>query len=120
MGTINSKTLGKIQSIKNTLTANLIPLPTPKTESDQTKVFDVFGRMRFIDIRGVFSGLTATIKGYIDDIESLIGDEQVSYTLSTTELGDKEVKIASFTSNWDVSGVSVRAEYELQCIEGKD
>ena len=117
--TINSLSLGKVINIQNVKNANILPLPMPTLDSDATETFDMLGVTRIITITGLFVGTTATIKTNVEAIEGLCdGLQNSSYPLIVDELGTYQVKVMSFRSMWDVTGISNRCEYVLTCIQG--
>ena len=100
-------------------TANIIPLPVPSLDSDQTEVFDLLGVIKLIGVEGIFSGgSTAATKALIDSVEALIDGNQTStVTFTSDQTGTITVKVASITSTWELPGFA--ANYNIRLIQGK-
>ena len=118
--TLNSIGLGKLQGISNELNGNIIPLPMPGDDSSGTETFDMLGVTRTISLSGVFVGTTAQIITAVNNLEALInGDQSASVPLVVDEFGETyQVKVASMSTNWEVSGVSLRCQYRIMLIQG--
>jgi|TARA_R100001530_G_scaffold111656_1_gene78804 hypothetical protein len=118
--TLNGIGLGKLQGISNELNGNIIPLPMPGDDSSGTETFDMLGVTRTISLSGVFVGTTAQIITAVNNLEALInGDQSASVPLVVDEFGETyQVKVASMSTNWEVSGVSLRCQYRIMLIQG--
>tara|TARA_Y100000310_G_scaffold302675_1_gene340313 strand:- start:2841 stop:3212 length:372 start_codon:yes stop_codon:yes gene_type:complete len=118
--TLDGIGLGKLQGISNELNGNIIPLPMPGDDSSGTETFDMLGVTRTISLSGVFVGTTAQIITAVNNLEALInGDQSASVPLVVDEFGETyQVKVASMSTNWEVSGVSLRCQYRIMLIQG--
>lgn len=117
--TLGGIDLDKLQTISNEKSGNILPLPLPTGDSDDTEVFDLLGVTRIITLSGTFVGTTAQVKSKIEAIEALIdGDQSATISLITDEIGTKLVKVNTISSNWDLASTGNRASYTIQCIEG--
>jgi|TARA_Y100000034_G_scaffold133360_1_gene198619 hypothetical protein len=118
--TLDGIGLGKLQGISNELNGNIIPLPMPGDDSSGTETFDMLGVTRTISLSGVFVGTTAQIITAVNNLEALInGDQSASVDLVVDEFGETyQVKVASMSTNWEVSGVSLRCQYRIMLIQG--
>jgi len=113
--TIGAITLEKTETIDIEKTANIIPLPLPTEDSDQTEVFDLLGVIKFIDVRGTFTGAnTAAIKTKVDALEALVDGNQS--TVSFISDRTVSVMIASIKINWVIPGFT--AAWSVKLIQG--
>lgn len=117
--TLNAISLEKLQTITNAKNSNILPLPMPTGDSDETEVFDMLGVTRDVTLTGIFVGITADIKAKIDAFEAICaGDQENSINFISDETGTIQVKIASVQTVWDVAGVSNKCTYTIRLIEG--
>jgi hypothetical protein len=115
--TLNSKSLGNVETISWTKDANIVPLPFPGADSDSTETFDLNGPVKILTVVGVFTGANVVaVRSQVDDIDSLINGKQESVIFSSDETGNLNVKVASFDVTWEIP--SNRATYTLKLIEG--
>ena len=104
--TLNGLNLGKLQTIGNEKNANIVPLPIPTEDSNETEVFDMLGVVRTIALGGVFVGTLAvadsgTTTGTTAD---KLVDSGQNFT-STVSVGDI-VKNTTDTTYASVTAVS--------------
>lgn len=116
--TLNAIDLTACENISADKNGNIIPLPMPTGDSDETEVFDMLGVTKIISVRGKFTGTdVATVKAKIDAIEALIdGDQSATVDFVSDQTGTIAVKVASIKSNWDVPGF--KCEYDIKIIQG--
>jgi hypothetical protein len=116
--TLNSKSLGNVETISWTKDAHIVPLPFPGADSDSTETFDLLGVTKIITVVGVFTGANvAAVKSQVDNISSEVdGEQDSSVVFSSDETGNLNVKVASFDVTWEIP--SNRAKYTLKLIEG--
>lgn len=115
--------LAKLQTIINDKNANIIPLPFPTGDSDETETFDLLGVIRTITLSGLFTGTAGSIRTTIDNMELLCnGDQATSHELFTDELSAsgtaKFVKMASITTTWNYPNPQNVSSYRIVLIEG--
>jgi hypothetical protein len=116
MATINSVSLGIVQSEGSTKESNLFFSPLPYSDSADAIILDLMGTSRTITITGKFIDTKANIKTAIENIEAIQNGRQsvVSYA---GELITKNVEIQSF--NWSYNqGSPNEANYTLTLLEG--
>lgn len=116
--TLNGLTLGKVQSIDVDKTGNLLALPLPTGDSDETEVFDMLGVTKNLTVSGTITGASiADVKSDLDALEGLIdGDQASSVTFSSDQTGSITVKVNRITISWAVPAFS--ANYTIQLIQG--
>jgi hypothetical protein len=115
--TLNAIELDNVTQISFTKDANIVPLSFPGGDSSATETFDLLGVTKVITISGTYVNTTANVKTDVDALAALVdGDQSVSVSLVTDELGTLSVKIASLDIVWDT--LNNKAGYTLKLIEG--
>jgi hypothetical protein len=119
---LNDISLGKLKGIDNTKTANIIVLPLPTGDSDETETFDMLGVVRTITLSGSFVGSRDDIVADIESFEALVdGEQETSYELDVDEISADTlyVKIESIRTNWDLSQhPSNKCDYTIKLVQG--
>lgn len=119
---LNEISLGKLKSIDNTKNANVIVLPMPIGDSDETETFDMLGVTRNVTLTGSFVGSRDEIVAKIAAFEAMPdGEQEESYPLEVDELGSEimYVKFHSIRTNWDFSShPSNKCDYTLKLVQG--
>lgn len=119
---LNDISLGKLKSIDNTKNANIIVLPMPTADSDETETFDMLGVTRSITLNGSFVGNRGDIVVTIASFEALCaGTQEESVPLDVDELGGDPVNvmIESIRTNWDLAAhPSNKCDYTIKLIQG--
>ena len=126
--TLDSVDLGNITSVSRKKTGNIIQMPIPTQDSDETKVYDYLGAAETIIIMGYFMedtvaltrakvyALTSLINGYQDEPRTLLGIDQISYF--DTNPGDVKGLLAEVNVTWEVDTVGAKASYDLKIYLG--
>ena len=116
MGTLDGNDLGAIETITFSHASNVIALPMPGEESEDTELFDLLGVTRIITIIGYWTGTIAQISAKIEAVRGLCNTEQTStYDLVSDEL-NASGSIAQFEVTWEIP--SNRAKYTIKLLEG--
>jgi len=116
--TLGSVTLTGCESISPEKNANIIPLPLPTEDADQTEVFDMLGVVKLINIRGVFAESTiSATKALVDALEALIDGNQTVISFVSDQTGTINVMVASVRTGWDIPGF--QCTYDIRLIQGK-
>lgn len=106
------------EMIDVTKSANIIPLPLPGLDSDDTEVADLLGVIKTISITGVFAESTiAATKILVDNLEALINGDQLVVDFISDQTGTVSVMIADIRTTWDLPGFKCR--YDIKLIQGK-
>jgi hypothetical protein len=118
--TLNSKSLGNVETINMIKNANIESIPLPKKNSAQTKLFDFNGATKSITVSGSFTATSVgAVKTLVDDIESLINGNQLAIIPFYSDLtGTIYVFVQSFQWDWNVSISQAVASYTLELIQG--
>jgi hypothetical protein len=117
MATINSVSLGIVQSEESTKDSNLFTRPLPYSDSDDAILLDFMGTSRTITITGKFVDSKENIKTAIGNIEAIQNGRQ-STVPYVGELITKNVQIQSFSWSY-VQGSPNEVNYTLTLIEGR-
>jgi len=116
--TLGAVTLTGVESISTNKTANIIPLPLPTGDSDETEVFDLLGVVKTITLVGVFAESTiSATKTKVDDIEALVDGNQTTVNFVSDQTGTISVMIADISTSWDLPGN--RCNYNIKLIQGR-
>jgi len=95
---IGGKSLGDVSSESSTKSSNLFQFPMPLSDSDAAILMDIFGTSRTITIEGVKTGLIASLRTFVTDIETIQNGEQSGSTFVSSWTGaNKTVLIQDFT-----------------------
>jgi len=118
--TLNSKSLGNVDSIAMVKNANIELIPLPRKDSDSTKLYDFNGATKSISLSGSFTGATvAAVKVLIDAIETDLNGYQANVVVFSSDMtGNLNVFIQSFQWNWSISVSEVAANYSIELIQG--
>ncbi len=110
------------KSIGNSKKGNLIPLPMPTGDSDETEVFDMLGVTRTLNITGDFSESTiAATKAIIDQIEALVdGDQSLNVDFVSDQTGTISAKVDSISSDWEVQSNGFKCSYVIKIFQGAE
>ena len=116
--TIGAVTLTGCSTISPEKTANIIPIPMPTEDSDQTEIFDMLGVVKLISVEGVFAESTiAATKALVDSLEALVDGNQTVIDFVSDQTGTISVMVASVRTAWDIPGF--RCRYSIKLIQGK-
>jgi len=116
--TIDGINLSQTETINVDKAANILPLPIPTGDSDETETFDMLGVLKTIGVSGAFTGETATIQAKIVAIEAIIdGDQDTSVSFNSDQTGSVQVKISDFSYTWEIPGSVCR--FNLKMIQGQ-
>lgn len=116
MTTLNGIDLDKVSNIEDNKNANILPLPFPTKDSDETETFDMLGVTRLITVTGEFLTDPITKKESIEALASGQQTSSVAFVSAETQTGTKQVKVASISTNWEVPAFKCR--YTIRLIEG--
>jgi len=115
--TLGSVTLENVETIDVEKNANIIPIPTPTQDSDQTIVFDMLGVTKIIGVRGFFTGVDiATVKAKSDQLEALANGFQGTVVFYSPCTGNVNVMIMEVRLAWDVPGF--RCGFDVKILQG--
>lgn len=116
--TLNGTDLGSVSSLNVSKSGNIVPLPMPGQDSDQTFVYDAFGVTEYITITGIYANATlATIQGFVTSIKGLIdGLQESTVNLVSTQEGTVAVMVDTFDYTWDT--VDNKVNYTIRLIKG--
>ena len=114
--TLNGIDLQKVESIRVEKRGNILQLPMPTQDSNQTEVFDMLGVTKVVTVSGV---LNTNITSTITSLEALCGGNQANsivFSASGFLPSTVNVKVNAVNTTWDIPGFIAR--YELQLLEG--
>lgn len=114
--TLNSIDLQKVESIRVEKRGNILQLPMPTKDSNESETFDMLGVTKIVTVSGV---LNTNITTTIASLEALCGgDQQNSVVFSASGFlpTTVNVKVNAVNTTWDIPGFIAR--YELQLLEG--
>lgn len=123
--TLNSQSLGNVESIRWRKSADIDQIAIPGSDSSGATTWDYGGVIRNITVSGSFTGTSySAVRTSVQAINNIInGNQTSSVSFTSDELGDGiggngsiQVKIVSFDVNWEIP--SNRAIYTLELIEG--
>jgi len=115
--TLGSVTLTGCENIRVDKNANIIPIPIPTTDSDQTEIFDLLGVIKSLSVTGTFAESTvAATKALVDALEALVDGNQTTINFNSDQTGTVSVMVGSVNTNWDVPGF--KCSYEIKLIQG--
>lgn len=110
-------TLHGCEAIRVSKSANILPLPMPTEDSDETEVFDMLGVTKLISIEGQYSaGTVAATKTWIDSLEALANGNQDLIDFDSDQTGIIAGMVASVETNWDLPGFKIT--YSIKFIQG--
>lgn len=120
--TLGTKTLDKLKGYRDTKNGNLIPLPIPGSDADQTELFDMLGVTRLIVLTGQLTGVTSTIRTNRDALFALLnGDQSATVTLVCDQCDGGvgiSVKIALIDTYWDLTHPDNVMDYTITLYQG--
>ncbi len=98
-------------------TANIIPLPIPGKDADETEVFDLLGVVKLLSVDGRFSSSTiSATKSLIDALEALITGDQSTVSFTSDQTGTISVMVNNVAVTWEVPGFI--AVYSIKLVQG--
>ena len=112
--------LDNIQQITQSKVGNIMPIPIPMGDSDQTEVFDLGGNLETISVEGYYtSDSVANTKTKVDALLALFdGSQDTAISLITDQTGTLSVKIADVSITWSIGDTptSVVANYGIKLL----
>ena len=84
--TLGAVTLTGCSNISVEKTANIIPIPMPTEDSDQTEIIDMLGVVKMVSLNGVFAESTiADTKALVDALEALVTGLQSTISFTSVQ-----------------------------------
>ena len=118
VASIGGVSLGDISSESSTKSSNLFQFPMPLSDSDEAILMDIFGTSRTITVDGVKVGAVATLRTFIEAIETIQNGQQSGSTfISSWTNSNKTVLIQDFTHTKSQADES-KVGYTLTLTEG--
>jgi len=116
--TLGGISLTKVTSIDPSKKANLLALPMPTGDSDETEIFDMLGVTKSINLSGDITESTiAAVKTIIDSLEALCdGDQENTVSFVSDQTGTISVKVVSVSTSWTIPGFT--ASFDIQLMQG--
>lgn len=113
--TLGGVTLTGCSQIGDAKTGNIVLMPMPLGDSDETELFDFGGVEQTFNVQGVFAESTvAATKVKVDAIKALIdGDQASTVTFSSDQTGSIPVMVMAASFNWDVPGFTCQYTIKL-------
>ena len=100
--------LGNVLRERNRITNRVISWTIPTTDTSKTRNINLLGKKRIITLLGQFSGSTAEMSAFIDEVEAWINEAGVLKTQSTRSY------INSFSKTYNVICLDFYWEYTSQ------
>lgn len=117
LGSVNLLGVKRIDSDKN---ANIIPLPLPTKDSDESQVFDLLGVVKLISIDGEYSaGTIALTKAYADSIEALVNGDQNTIDFVSDQMGTISCMVNQVRIGWSFDVIS-KVTFSIKLIQGQN
>lgn len=120
--TLGGVDLSKLHQLSDRKSGNIIVLPIPTLDSDETEAIDLGGNTRTITMTGLFDTNTvADTKAKADALRGLMTANQTPITLSTDQTGSVSVMVRNVDITWDISDTPVSniAGYSVTVVEAK-
>lgn len=114
--TLNGIDLQKVETLTIDKRGNILQLPMPTRDSNESETFDMLGVTKVVTVIGV---LSANIITAITAFEGLCGGDQqnsVDFVAAGYIPATLKVKVNQVRTSWDIPGFVAR--YELQLLEG--
>ena len=110
--------LSQLNSIDINKRSNLLPLPMPTGDSDETEVFDMLGVVKTITLNGqIVESSVSAVKAIVDSLEALAaGDQENTISFISDQTGTISVKVMSIQIGWKIPGFT--ADYSIQIVQG--
>lgn len=117
--TLDGTSLGGCKTIAVDKLANIIALPLPTGDSDESEVFDMLGVVKNISLSGEYQDTDiATTKAWVDSIEGIADGNQTTVAFVSDQTGTINVMVASVNTRWKIPGFVV--EYDIKLIQGNE
>jgi len=110
--------LGTVTEERQNKDAQLFQQPMPGSDSSSTFVLDLFGAIRTITIKGIYSGAAiANVKTFIGELTALINGTQTVRTY-TSDLFTSGINVYVQLVDYNYeAGNPLNVEYTIQMIE---
>ena len=122
--TLEDIDLGVVTSEDISKDAQLFQMPIPTRDSDELLALDLFGAVRTINIKGVYSGSSSAIASFLGDLNDLINGRQStrtyhSDTLGSGSSGNIEVFVQTIRHSFE-KGSPNMVNYEISMLEAAE
>ena len=110
--------VGTIISEDSTKDAQLFQTPIPASDSDAAILLDLFGVVRTINIKGVYTAADGTISTFVQALDALVSGSQVAQTFTSDKSGTTYTGyVTTVTWSSEEGGVS-KVDYNINLVEG--
>lgn len=115
--TLGGVTLTNVSHIGEGKNANIVPIPIPLADSDETLVFDMLGVVETLTVEGAFTGEISANKTAVAALKALENGNQDSTVEFTSDpTGTVSVMVAEVNIDWEIPGFA--ANFSIKLIRG--
>jgi len=112
-------TITGVSGIRVEKAGNIVSLPMPTKDSNETELFDMLGVLKVIGISGDFGESTiAATKAKVDALEGIVDGDQSVIAFSSDQTGTINVMVSSVNTTWDLPGF--HCTYDIKLIQGTE
>jgi len=115
--TLNGIDLDKVENISYDKSANILPLPMPTRDSDETETFDMLGVIKTITVTGVFQDDPVSKVAQVEGLANGQQDSSVAFISPNTQSGSINVKVGGVRTTWQRPAFI--ANFEIILFEGQ-